>query len=132
MPNLSESFGSTCPPITVGSQVDGPPSSSADLKTQFCHSIELHDRANGLARSQVGKALVDGGKPDAPGDQLIQHQAAVEIGLRQYGKVARRPRAAIARAADALFLHQRAPAERHGLLHADLAEPDNLAAGANV
>src|SRR5262249_35639710 len=91
--------------------------------------IEHHDGADRLAAAQGRKAVVDGGERDALSDQLVEQQAAVEIGLRQHRKIAPWPGAAVARAADALFLHQRAPAEGDVLLDVDLAEPDDLAAG---
>ena len=43
------------------------------LETEDFHSIDLHDRANGIARQQVGKALVNISKFDPLGNQIIQH-----------------------------------------------------------
>src|SRR5205807_2575076 len=95
------------------------------------NSIEHHYRADRLSVPQLGEALVDIREPDALRDQLIQHQPAIEIGLGQHRKVARRAGAAVARAPDALLLHQRAPAERNVVSDVDLAEPHHLAAGSH-
>src|SRR5580704_15987141 len=74
-------------------------------------SVEGHDGADRLSIAQSRKAVVDGVKPDASRDQLVEHQPPVQVGLRQQGEVARGTRLAVARAPDPLFLHQGAPAE---------------------
>src|SRR5260370_10657586 len=86
-------------------------------------------RGKGSARFKGRKPAVDPVKRDAAGNQLAEHQRAVEIGTREQGKIPPRASITIADAADALFLHQRAPAERDVLVDVDLAEPDDLAAG---
>src|SRR5262245_37756450 len=91
-------------------------------------SVEHHHGADRLAAPQCRETLVDGGEGDAAGDQLVEQQPAVEISVRQHWEIARRPGVAVARAADALLLHQRAPAEGDVLLDVDLAEPHHLAA----
>src|SRR6185437_2709136 len=58
------------------------------------------------------EALVDAGKRQAVGDQLVELELAVEIGPGQPGKVAARAGAAVARAGDLLLTHQGAPAKR--------------------
>src|SRR5205085_10371186 len=89
---------------------------------------EQHDRADRLAGFEGGEPVIDLGQRDMPGDQLVEIEAAVEVGAREEREVARRPGAAIARTADALLGHQAAPAESDLVLHIDLAEPDDLAA----
>src|SRR5205085_4032208 len=88
---------------------------------------EQHDRADRLAGFEGSEAVIDLGQRDLPGDQLVEIEAAVEVGAREEREVARRPGAAIARTADALLGHQAAPAESDLVLHIDLAEPDDLA-----
>src|ERR1700730_16316305 len=71
---------------------------------------------------QGGEAFVDPGKPDALRDELVQHQAPVEIG------VARGASVPIARPPDPFLLHERAPAKGDVRRNIDLAEPDDLSA----
>src|ERR1700761_5339165 len=91
--------------------------------------IERDHAANGLAAFQRRKTVVDFVERDAARDQLVEHEAAVEIGSRQQRKIAPRPGVAVADAANAFFLHQRTPAERRILVDVDLAEPDHLDTG---
>src|SRR5215469_4702027 len=89
---------------------------------------EHHHAADRLARLERGEAGVDLVEADAPGDEFIEIKPAVEIGPRQHREIARRPRAAIARPADAFLTHQRAPAEPDFCRDVGLAQPDHLAA----
>src|SRR3954471_19720156 len=94
-------------------------------------SIECNDAADGFAPLQRRKAIIDPLKRDAAGDQLVEQQRAVEIGAREQRKIPSRPRVAITDAADALLLHQRTPAKCDILVDVDLAEPDEMTAGAH-
>src|SRR5262252_930388 len=95
---------------------------------QSCLS-EHDDAADDLTLTQRAKGLVDGVEAYALGDEFVQHQPPFQIGARQHGEITRGPGVAVARAADALLLHQRAPAETDLDVDVDLAEPDHLAAG---
>src|SRR5215469_2124082 len=90
--------------------------------------LEHHHAADRLAGLERGKTGIDLFERDAAGNQLVEIKPAIEIGARQHREVARRPRPAIARPADALLAHQRAPTE--GDLGGDvgLTEPDHLTA----
>ena len=89
------------------------------------------DTANGFAAFQRCKSVVDLFQLDPARDQIIQHQRTIEIRPRQQREIAARTRVAVTDAANALFLHQGAPAKRYILVHVDLAEPDDLAARAH-
>src|SRR6202021_3250112 len=82
--------------------------------------------AKRLAGPQIVESAIDVVEADAAGDQFIELEPAVEIGLRQQREIARRPGAAITRSADALFTPQAARAEAHIICDVDLAEPDDL------
>src|SRR5690349_8098917 len=92
------------------------------------NSVEFDDTANAFAACEVGEAVVDVVEPQAARDERIEQHTAREVFARDPRKIAHRPRVAIARAHDALLAHQRSPAERHVLVHVDLAQPHDLAA----
>src|SRR5262249_58568199 len=62
--------------------------------------IEHHHAADSQTAPQHGETVVNVAQTNAPRDELIQHQLAVEIGLRQHGKVPGRTRVTVARAAN--------------------------------
>src|SRR5258708_7645629 len=68
-------------------------------------NLKFDHRANSFARAQIVEAAVDVVERDAAGDQFIELEPAVEIGLRQQREIARRPGGAIARSPDSLFAH---------------------------
>src|SRR5580700_4261749 len=92
---------------------------------------EHYHAADRLAAAQSGKALVDLVERNVARDQFVELEAAIEIGAGEQREVAHRAGAAIARPADALFAHQRTPAERHIVRDIGLAEPDHLATRPN-
>src|SRR5215469_6884054 len=104
------------------------PAGRYDEQTGGAPRLKDNHAADRLARLERGEAGVDLVEADAPGDEFIEIKPAVEIGPRQHREIARRPRAAIARPADAFLTHQRAPAEPDFCRDVGLAQPDHLAA----
>src|SRR5947209_1850445 len=95
-------------------------------------SAKFHHSANSLALGQRREALVDVGEPDATRDELVEHEPAAKILLRQPREIALGTCIAIARAHDAFLAHERSPAERDLLVDVDLAEPHDVSARAHA
>src|SRR5947209_1653219 len=94
-------------------------------------SAKLDHGPDALAARKRREAFVDFVEPDAPRDELVELEAPAQVLPRQPRKIAHRPRIAVARAHDPLLAHERAPAERHFVVHVDLAQPHHLAARAH-
>src|SRR5690242_18028040 len=91
-------------------------------------SAKFDHGTNAFALCERSEAIVDFVQPDAARDQLVESDATGQVLVRDPRKVARGPRIAVARAHDALFAHQRAPAKGHLLVDVDLAEPHHFSA----
>src|SRR5689334_3190543 len=92
------------------------------------NSVKFDDTADPFAACEVSESLVDVVEPQAARDERIEQHTPRKVFARDPRKIARRPRVAVARADDALLTHQRSPAERHVLVHVDLAQPHDFAA----
>jgi hypothetical protein len=90
--------------------------------------VENDHITNGSASSEIVEAFIDLIEPDPAGNQFIQLQLSVQVRPRQQREVAGGLGAPVARASDPLLTHQRPPPERHVLVEADLAQPNDLAA----
>src|SRR5215472_17467505 len=73
--------------------------------------LKLDHRPDRASGAKIIEAAIDVLQLHPRGDQLVELEPSIQISVRQHGRIAQRACAAVARAAQPLLAHQRAPAE---------------------